>query len=275
MPTNITNEASATYQFSGSRDVLAVSSNTTNINLEDSSGLIISKTASPTTFSNGDIITYTITITNNSSSYLNGVRIIDNLGGENRLAYVLGSGSLSTSTETYPVSPIATEPLTFTLQQLAVGQTMTLTYQSQVFFNLPQTIQTITNSVQGIGYTATGTIQGFDSSLISRNSTIPIQMSKTSNLSSVSKYQVFNYTISLENTSSILATNVSIFDELPSNFVVTQLTLQIGQGSPIVLSGTDYSISSTNVLNVYSVGGSTITIPADGVSNLTVYGYFI
>lgn len=275
MPTNITNEASATYQFSGSRDVLAVSSNTTNINLEDSSGLIISKTASPTTFSNGDIITYTVTITNNSSSYLNGVRIIDNLGGENRLAYVLGSGSLSTSTETYPVSPIATEPLTFTLQQLAVGQTMTLTYQSQVFFNLPQTVQTITNTVQGIGYTATGTIQGFDSSLISRNSTIPIQMSKTSNLSSVSKYQVFNYTISLENTSSILATNVSIFDELPSNFVVTQLTLQIGQGSPIVLSGTDYSISSTNVLNVYSVGGATITIPADGVSILTIYGYFI
>ena len=275
MPTNITNEASATYQFSGSRDVLAVSSNTTNINLEDSSGLIISKTASPTTFSNGDIITYTVTITNNSSSYLNGVRIIDNLGGENRLAYVLGSGSLSTSTETYPVSPIATEPLTFTLQQLAVGQTMTLTYQSQVFFNLPQTVQTITNTVQGIGYTATGTIQGFDSSLISRNSTIPIQMSKTSNLSSVSKYQVFNYTISLENTASILATNVSIFDELPSNFVVTQLTLQIGQGSPIVLSGTDYSISSTNVLNVYSVGGATITIPADGVSILTIYGYFI
>lgn len=274
MPTTISNEASSSYQFSGSSDVHSVSSNVSTLTLEDSTGLSITKTANPTTFSNGDIITYTVTITNNSGSFFNGVRVIDNLGGINRLSYVVGSGSLSTSTETYPVTPIATSPLTFTLQQLAVGQTMTLTYRAQVFFNLATSITSIINSVQGIGYTSSGTVTGFDNSTISRTQTDTVSMSKTASDTNVFPNQVFNYTISLENHTSTSATNVSITDELPSNFVVSTITLQVGSNSPVTLLGTDYSLSSSNVLTVNTVGGSVITIPADGASVLIITGHF-
>ena len=274
MPTTISNEASSNYQFSGSSDVVSVSSNISTLTLEDTSGLLISKTANPSTFANGDIITYTITITNNTSSFLTGVRIIDNLGGPNRLAYVIGSGSLSTQTETYPVTPIATSPLTFTLQQLASGASMTLTYRAQVFFNLMASVSSITNSVQGIGYTSSGTVTGFDNSTISRTQTGSVSMSKSTSDTSVFPNQVFNYTISMENNTSTSATNVTITDELPLNFEVVSITLQSGSGTPVSLLETDYSISSSNVLTVSSVNGSVITIPADGALVLVISGYF-
>ena len=155
----INNEASTTYQFNGSSEVNTAMSNEHTIMLENAQGLNITKTGSPTEFLAGDIITYTVKITNTSASFLTGVRVIDDLGGGN-LAYVVGSGSLSTSSGSYPVSPVATNPLTFTLQQLNVGGTMTLTYKSQVIFNLPSTVSAITNSVRAIGYTSSGTVNG-------------------------------------------------------------------------------------------------------------------
>ena len=159
MAETINNSASTVYNINGGASESATS-NVLPINLQSSTGLTITKTANPTTFLAGDIITYTVTITNNSASFLNGVRIIDNLGGGN-LAYVLSSASLTAGSITYPVNPVATNPLTFTLQQLGVGATMTLTYRAQVIFNLPSTVSMITNTVQGIGYTASGTITGF------------------------------------------------------------------------------------------------------------------
>ena len=162
----INNSASTIYNINGGASETATS-NVLPINFQDSTGLTLTKTASPETFSVGEIITYTIRITNNSSSFLNGVRIIDNLGGGN-LAYVLSSASLNAGSTTYPVTPIATNPLTFTLQQLASGATMTLTYRAQVIFNLPTNISLITNTVQGIGYTASGTITGFANTSIQK-----------------------------------------------------------------------------------------------------------
>jgi uncharacterized repeat protein (TIGR01451 family) len=95
MSQTINNSASTVYTLGGEPSSTATS-NVLPINYTSSEGLILTKTSDKNTFSAGDIITYTITIKNNSSSYLNGVRIIDNLGGNN-LAYVLSSASLSTS----------------------------------------------------------------------------------------------------------------------------------------------------------------------------------
>ena len=159
-------------------------SNVLPVNFESNTGLVITKTSNKPTFSAGEIITYTVTITNGSSSYLNGVRIIDNLGGGN-LAYVVSSGSLTTSTQTYPVSPISTNPLTFTLQQLGVGETMTLTYKAQVIFNLPPTVSLITNSIEGIGYPYSGTIKGYASCTIQKKTDVDFSITKSSNVEDI------------------------------------------------------------------------------------------
>lgn len=274
MPTTINNQAEGKYQFEGSSTVNTVNSNISSIVLQDGEGLDIVKTANPTTYLAGDIIAYTVRITNNSSNWLSGVRIIDNLGGGN-LAFVMGSGSLNTLSTTYPVSPVSTNPLTFTLQQLNPGQTMTLSYRSQVIFNLPSTVESITNNVQGIGYTSTGTINGFASTTIQKkNSVGGVSMTKSPSTTSVLPNEPFNYFITLTNSSSMVSNINSITDQLSSNFVLTGATLRIGSGSSVTLTSSDYTVSGSNLLTVSSVGGSPISIPVGSNAVLTLVGYF-
>ena len=275
MPTTITNEASTTYQFNGSSDVNSLTSNENTIVLEDTQGLLLTKNSNPSDFLAGEIITYSITITNTSANFLTGVRIIDNLGGGN-LAYVLGSASLTTATQTYPVTPIATNPLTFTLQQLGVGASMTLTYRAQVIFNLPSTVTAITNTVQGIGYTSTGTITGFANRTIQKkNSGLDITFNKSASETNVFPGQVYSYRLTYVNGTSTGAVALSITDQLPANFEVTSITIRAGGGSEVTLSGDDYTISNTNFLTIPSSTVNTITIPANGTTIVTINGYLI
>ena len=273
MSTTITNEATTTYQYVGASSTETVTSNTNSIVLENASGLNITKSPSVTTFSPGDIITYTVTITNNTGSYLTGVRIIDNLGAGN-LAFVSGSATLSTLSTTYPVTPSSTTPLVFALQQLNVGQTMTLTYKAQVIFNLSSSVSLITNSIHGIGYTSDSTVDGYANASITRVVGTNVTSRKTASVSEVYPRQILSYYVTLtNNNSSTVANVISIVDELPSNFVVTNLMVKVGSAGAVMLGGTDYSVVS-NVLTVRFVNGSTITIPAGGSTVLTINGYF-
>lgn len=273
MPTTINNEATTSYQFVGSSNTGSVTSNNHSVVLLDNQGLNVVKTATPSTFTVGEIITYTITITNSTGSFLSGVRVIDDLGG-GKLAYVVGSASVTSST-TYAVSPVATSPLTFTLQQLNVGQTMTLTYRAQVIFNLPNTVSSITNTVRAIGYTSTGTVEGFSSSTIVRESTSTISSTKSSSDNEVLPRQPFSYYVRLSNGTDMNATATETIDNLPDNFVLTSVELKIGSNPSMTLNGTDYEVSSGNVLTVPSLTGPIVTVPANSVTVITMNGYFV
>ncbi len=270
--TTKTNDATATYVFDGSSDVELINSNINSINLQDVQGLTLSKTASPNTFVAGDIINYTITITNSTSSYLNGVRIIDNLGAGN-LAYIVGSGRLTVGSNTYAVTPVATSPLTFTLQQLPVGASMTLNFRCQVIFNLPSSVQSITNSVQGIGYTSTGTVLGFANTTIQKKTNVNFVFTKTSSTTTAFKNQPISYFLTLTNNGSSSATVPNITDDLPDGFVVTSVTLKIGSGATTTLNASDYNISGS-VISIPSTSGPTIIVPAGGSTIVTINGYF-
>ncbi len=273
MPSSINNEASTTYNFAGSADNLTATSNENTITLEDASGLTLTKTANPTTYSAGEIITFTVNITNSSSSYLNGVRIIDNIGG-GYLAYVVGSAKLTVGSLTYAVTPVATNPLTFTLQQLSVGGSMTLTYNCQVIFNLPDSVTSITNSVRGIGYTSSGTVNGYASATIQKKNSVSFLISKTSSLSEVFPNQTFSYVITLTNNSSTEAEISNVTDDLPSNFVLSSVTLKIGSGTTQTLTSSDYTLSGSNEFVIPSGTGPTITVPANSTTVITLTGYF-
>lgn len=273
MATQINNSASATYSTDGTPSSVTIQSNNLSINLEENSGMTLSKTASPTNFAVGSIITYTLTITNSGGSYFNGVRIIDNLGG-GRLAYVVGSAHLSTSSTSYAVTPIATSPLTFTLQQLSVGESMTLTYKAQVIFNLPSSVTSITNSVEGIGYTASGTQVGYASSTITRGQTSTVDIVKSASATDVVSNQNFMYYITISNAGSEVSNISNITDNLPSNFVLTSVTLKIGNGTETTLTSSDYTLSASNVLVLPSLTGPTITVPAQSSTIIGISGHF-
>ena len=273
MATTVTNQSSTSYTLAGSSEVFTATSNENAITLQDLQGINITKSANVNTFSNGSIITYTITITNNSGQFFTGVRVIDDLG-DGKLAYVVSSARLTTGTLTYPVNPVSISPLTFTLQQLNVGQTMTLTYNAQVVFNLPLTTTSITNSVEAIGYTSAGTITGFTSETVQRTGGGGLVLNKTASRTTVLPNQVISYILSLTNNSTEEATALSTTDQLPANFVVTGVSLKIGSGATIQLDATDYTISASNLLTIPSSSGPIITVPAGGTTVITISGYF-
>ena len=267
----INNSASTVYTINGVTNT--ANSNVLPVSYESNSGLVLTKTSNTDTFSVGEIINYEIIIKNASSSYLNGVRIIDDLGGGN-LAYVLSSANLTVGGLTYPVTPISTNPLTFTLQQLGVGETMKLSYSAQVIFNLPPSVSLITNSITGIGYPYSGTIKGYTSNTIQKKTDVDFTFTKSSNVTEVGSNQNFSYFLTLENNTSSPATISSITDNLPSNYNLTSVSLKIGSGPEIVLSGTDYLISLSNVLTIPSSSGPFISVPSNGTSVITLTGYF-
>ena len=265
----VSNQASGVYHQTGGSQTATATSNVNQIELQVAGQLGLTKTPNVSEFSAGDIITYTLNITNNSSSFLTGVRIIDNLGGGN-LAYVVGSGMLTAGGTTYPVTPVATNPLTFTLQQLNPGQSMTLVYKAQVIFNLPGSVSSITNSVQGIGYTSTGTITGNTSSTIQKKISLGLTINKTASQSSVVPNQNFNYILTLSNSSSTGLVMNYITDQLPSAFVLSSITVKIGAGSAVTLGASDYTLTGGKLLTITKVGGADITVPASGGGNTVV-----
>ena len=270
---DIQNQANATYVVDGTTTEVSVVSNSSVVELQPGEGLSISKTANKANFVAGEIIDYTVQITNNSGHYLNGVRIIDNLGGGN-LAYVLGSASLTIGSLTYTVNPISTNPLTFTLQQLASGETMTLKYKAQVIFNLPSGVQSITNNVKGIGYTATGTIVGYALNTIQKKIVDDFSITKSSSDLCVYPNQVFRYFVKLNNNGTQYVVVTEIKDQLPQNFEVLAVYLKFGTSAPIMLEDADYLLTSQNLLTVISVSGSPINMPAGARVELIVVGYF-
>lgn len=273
MSETINNNASVVYSFDGSTTSTA-NSNVLPINFENTGNLTVSKSSNVDTFSAGDIITYKITITNNTGSYLTGVRVIDNLGGGN-LAYVLSSANLTVNGQTYPVSPISTSPLTFTLQQLGASQTMTLTYKAQVIFNLPSTVSMITNTAQIIGYTSTGTVSSYATDSIQKKNSVPFSLTKTSNATDVKPNQVFDYYLTLTNNTNNIALISSLTDQLPANFKVTSIKLKTGASPEVTLPESDYTLSSTNLLQIPSSTGTAVIVPATGSTIVTISGYFV
>lgn len=269
----INNNAESKYKIGSSSVVNTVTSNTLGVTFENTTGLTLTKTANPTTFLPGEIIDYTVTITNNSGNWLSGVRIIDNLGGGN-LAYVIGSGSLTVGSLTYPVTPVATNPLTFTLQELNVGQSMTLKYKGQVIFNLPGSVTSITNTVNGIGYKTSGTVTGSTSSTIQKKTNPGLGLVKSANQVSVTPNQSFSYFLTLTNGGSEVININNITDDLPNNYTLTSVKLKIGSNPETTLTSSQYTLGGGNLLTIPSGSGPVITVPAGGTTLVTLTGYF-
>ena len=275
----IMNTATVNFSFSDTRQSFETTSNVSVVNVREQTGLSIQKTAQMDTFEPGSIITYVIAIQNTGSNYFSGIRITDDLSGAGYLHYVVGSAVLYFNGQTQTPQIASTEPLVFTLPPLPSGMSMTLTYSCQVSFNLPSVVESITNSVTGIGYTYNSQVEASDSATITRSESSNLTITKESSDSDVNIGQVFNYIITLRNYGTSIANVSSISDNFPSTFTITSVSLKIGNGVNTVLDPSEYTITDSNNLSVPSATGPVITVPASsnnipGTTILTVSGYF-
>lgn len=279
MAQNIMNEATINYVFSGGSQSQTGSSNVSTVTLKDEASLSLTKAAETTTFVPGGTVTYTVTITNNGTSWFSGVRITDDLSGSGYLTYVANSAWLFYNGQNVRPEIASTSPLVFTLSPLSVGQSMVLTYTCKIPTSLPLSVDTIKNSVEGTGYTSTTSVKGYASAEITRSSTSELIIDKTATKSSVAVGEIFSYNITLTNQSTTEATVSSLVDNLPTNFVLSSVKSKIGSNAQTILSSSDYTLDSSNKITIPSSSSSfVLTVPAAtssgvGTTVVTITGY--
>ncbi len=273
MPTPLNNQASIRYNYSGAGTGTAVS-NTVTTNLLDRYTLAATKTPLSSTFRPGENVTYVIRVENNGSGDLYNVTIADDLGGGADTPLVYNPASLRAYVDSIPVtiSPVVQGgTLTAVLPAPLPARTAAiLVYTAQVRPDVDFTLQSITNTV---AVTANGgpppgpavTVTPSPTATLLRDSYAEVTLYKEADKQSVMAGEPLTYTFTLTNQGNQAADSVTLTDQLPTGFSVTQVSVSAG-GATTVLAPGDYTVAADNTITIPSTTGKAITVPAATVA---------
>ncbi len=273
MPTPLNNQASIRYNYSGAGTGTAVS-NTVTTNLLDRYTLAATKTPLSSTFRPGENVTYVIRVENNGSGDLYNVTIADDLGGGADTPLVYNPASLRAYVDSIPVtiSPVVQGgTLTAVLPApLPAGTAAILVYTAQVRPDVDFTLQSITNTVAvtANGGAAAGpavTVTPSPTATLLRDSYAEVTLYKEADKQSVMAGEPLTYTFTLTNQGNQAADSVTLTDQLPTGFSVTQVSVSAG-GATTVLAPGDYTVAADNTITIPSTTGKAITVPAATVA---------
>ncbi len=261
MPTPLNNQASIRYNYSGAGTGTAVS-NTVTTNLLDRYTLAATKTPLSSTFRPGENVTYVIRVENNGSGDLYNVTIADDLGGGADTPLVYNPASLRAYVDSIPVtiSPVVQGgTLTAVLPApLPAGTAAILVYTAQVRPDVDFTLQSITNTVAV-------TVTPSPTATLLRDSYAEVTLYKEADKQSVMAGEPLTYTFTLTNQGNQAADSVTLTDQLPTGFSVTQVSVSAG-GATTVLAPGDYTVAADNTITIPSTTGKAITVPAATVA---------
>ena len=283
MATQINNSVSATYAYGRSGTDSAVS-NVATTNLIEEYAISGYKQTLNNTFRPGENITFLIHVQNDGTSPLYTVSVSDDLGGStNPLAYIEGSASLNLNGTNSRIIPTSIRPLSFTLTQpLLEGESATITYVARVVSSLSSDVSQITNSVEisareGSAAGATISVSPNPSVTLELEEFAVLNITKDVSSNEILPGEIFSYTITLENSGSLEASNVVLTDVLPAGFTISSIT-SVSNGVQTVFETTDYTVDlSTNTLTLPSGSDKIIVVPAAtngnaGVTIVTITG---
>ncbi len=273
MPTPLNNQASIRYNYSGAGTGTAVS-NTVTTNLLDRYTLAATKTPLSSTFRPGENVTYVIRVENNGSGDLYNVTIADDLGGGADTPLVYNPLCLRAYVDSIPAtnSPVVQGgTLTAVLPApLPAGTAAILVYTAQVRPDVDFTLQSITNTVAvtANGGSAAGpavTVTPSPTATLLRDSYAEVTLYKEADKQSVMAGEPLTYTFTLTNQGNQAADSVTLTDQLPTGFSVTQVSVSAG-GATTVLAPGDYTVAADNTITIPSTTGKAITVPAATVA---------
>ena len=285
MATQINNSVSATYAYGRSGSDTAVS-NVATTNLIEEYAISGYKQSLNGTFRPGENVTYVVGVRNDGTSPLYSVTITDDLGGAGLpLSFVEGSAILNVNGVVSRIIPNSLSPLTFILTQpILEGDNATITYVARVNSALSNAISEITNTAtitarEGSATGATIAVNPNPTTTLIIEEFALVNVTKDVSSNEILPGETFSYTITLENSGSLDATNVVLTDVLPEEFTVSSIT-SVTQGVQTVYNTADYTIDgTTNTLTVSTNPDKQISIPASngvvsGVTVVTITGVF-
>ncbi len=285
MATQINNTISATYAY-GRSGLDSTVSNVATTNLIEEFAISAIKQSLNTAFRPGENVTYLLTVRNDGTSPLYNITVSDDLGGvTNPLTFLDGSARVSYSGTTSSLIPTTVRPLAFTLTSpLQAGETATITYVAKVSSALTSDVTQITNSatVSAREGSATGTVINVTpnpSVTLDLEDYAILNITKDVSSNEVLPGEVFSYTVNLENSGSLEATNVVLTDTLPAGFVISSIT-SLSNGVQTVYDTSDYTVDpGTNTLTLPTGSDKSIVVPASvngnaGLTVVTINGVF-
>lgn len=256
------------------------STNSNIVSGEITQAISISKTATPSTYRAGDVITYIVTLTNSGVTAQNGLTVSDDLG-----AYILGEDTLVPldyvdDSVRYFIGGVlqptptvnAGAPLTVSGINLPAGGNATLVYRVAINGFAPLDVQSsITNTatVSGGGafepVSASETINSADGAELSITKSLTPQ--------TISENGQLTYTFVIENsgnTEAVATDNLAVTDTF--NPVLTGITVTLD--GETLTEGTDYTYNETTgefatVAGIITVPAATFTADASGAVSVT------
>lgn len=270
MMATITNQGTLLYTPAGGTQV-SLNSNTTSTELDITYGLDVRHGVTPSTYTPGDTVLYTVLLKNTGTGTLYAPQISVDLAG-GALSYTEGS-AVAFQSGTNDVVPI---PVTVTPNGSGVifGFNTTLPEGGLIYLNYNATVAA--GSTGNLVSTATGTanegsVTGTATS-DSDTATITLtllSLTKTAP-ASANVGDTISYVFTMRNNSTGAIAMDRLSDQLPANFTFGSVTLTVG-GTPVALTeGTDYSVTTGNLFTLSPAAA--VSIPAGGNAILTVTG---
>ncbi len=132
------------------------------------------------------------------------------------------------------------------------------------------TLQSITNTVAvtANGGSAAGpavTVTPSPTATLLRDSYAEVTLYKEADKQSVMAGEPLTYTFTLTNQGNQAADSVTLTDQLPTGFSVTQVSVSAG-GATTVLAPGDYTVAADNTITIPSTTGKAIAVPAATVA---------
>lgn len=232
--------------------------------------LEVTHAASPTTFSVGDTIIYTVLLRNTGTGTLyNPFVNIDVTGGElslvpqSAVAFLYANGSV----DAVPVTATQASPITLVLDTvIPAGGFVYLTYSAVVTSAEGSQIVSVATGGANEGSPTGPTISDSDSATITR-----VLISVVKNAPDTAQAgDSISYQFVIENTSGAPVTLDSLTDALPEGFSFTTATLTVNGVEFPLIAGTDYTVSAEGVFIL--APAALVTLQAGGVAVLTLNG---
>lgn len=176
-------------------------SNGTNITVKPTVNLIINKTVDKTEANVGDIIKYTITVTNNGPSNASDIKVLDRL--DSKLKFINSTATYGKYNKTSHI---------WTINNITSGEDVTLTIFAKIISN-----GTIAN-IAVVNCAENSTNKNASSENITASPQVNLTIIKKANLTNVTVGDYVNFTITVINNGLSNATNIVIEDDLNPAF---------------------------------------------------------
>ena len=246
----------------------AAVSNITTTELEITYGLEVIHGASPTNYTNGDTVTYTVILRNTGNGALVLPTVTVDLA-DGALDYVEGSAAaflyVNGAATPYPFAVSEGSVVFSFTDPIPAGGAVILTYRATVTAAAGDSITSTATATAAEGVATGPVITDSDSVTITR---IPITIVKSAPASAgVGDTISYRFTIT-NNTDSAVSLD-SLTDQLPQQFSLTGVTLTVGGNVIPLTEGSDYTLVN-GLLTVDPA--SSFSLPAAETVILTVTG---